>query len=394
MGWGRKYFTGYRSPEEWAEVGLIGDSLSFTTDETVAKLGIGYIKDQRAECAMDTAIRFTLLNAGENGEITAKQMLNHHTRLASLFEAGLVADGWYIDDEGKRQTHFPASFIGSKELWRYDTGWSGRSFKLSNSGYTSSDYRKIWESEEGFQPVHLKGHERALANSVDDKEVLKHINKSLNRMVKSGKAIQVTAGRGRTFRWNKWGWLDKYRQKHLVSVAKQRKLGDVVNGWVYTKGQVTEQYGVEICSHEWEPVETVYRYIVQQESPRVRQNRKWTGDKYQTFEEIVWSSATLPYFFTDEAEALEVAEELNGSTFPRKGMGIRVNGQIVPPRHTVSKRHITMRVKGDADIEDYMEPLEMYKRIQLGNFQIAGELNGLLINSIEKKYGSITQKEE
>tara|TARA_R100000353_G_scaffold52727_1_gene42036 strand:+ start:2433 stop:3692 length:1260 start_codon:yes stop_codon:yes gene_type:complete len=419
MGWGRKYFTGYRDPEVWAEVGLMGDSLSFTTDETVTKLGIGYIKDQRAECPMDTAIRFTLLNAGENGEITAKQMLNHHTRLASLFEAGLVADGWYIDDEGKRQrgwvfhkdgvrlhwnritshyarnqTHFPASFIGSKELWRYDTGWSGRSFKLSNSGYMSSDYRKIWESEEGFQPVHLKGHERALANSVDDKEVLKHINKSLNRMVKSGKAIQVTAGRGRTFRWNKWGWLDEYRQKHLVSVAKQRKLGDVVNGWVYTKGQVTEQYGVEICSHEWEPVEPVFRYTVKHLSPYVYQSGQWNGNGYELVEYIDWSSVALPYFFTDEAEALEVAEELNGSAFPRKGMSVRVNGQIVAPKHTVSKHEVTMRVKGDADIEDYMEPLEMYKRIQLGNFQIADELNDLLINNIKKKYGSIIQKEE
>ena len=53
MGWGRKYFTGYRDPEVWAEVGLMGDSLSFTTDETVTKLGIGYIKDQRAECPME-----------------------------------------------------------------------------------------------------------------------------------------------------------------------------------------------------------------------------------------------------------------------------------------------------------------------------------------------------
>jgi hypothetical protein len=75
-------------------------------------------------------------------------------------------------------------------------------------------------------------------------------------------------------------------------------------------------------------------------------------------------------------------------------MGVRVNGQIVPPKHIVTKQDITMRVKGDADIEDYMEPLEMYKRIQLGNFQIADELNGLLINTIEKKYGSIIQKEE
>lgn len=422
----RKYFTGYRSPQVWAEVGLIGDSLSFTTDETVSKLGIGYIKDQRAECPMDTAIRFTLLNAGENGEITAKQMLNHHTRLASLFEAGLVADGWYVDDEGKRQrgwvfhkdgvrlhwnriasyydyghAHFPASFIDSKQLWRYDTGWSGRSFRLYNQGYySSSDYTKLWESEEGFQPVHLKGHERAMANSVDDKEVLKHINKSLNRMVKSGKAIQVTAGRGRTFRWNMWGWLDEYRQKHLVSVAKQRKLGDVVNGWVYTKGVVTEQYGVEICHHEWVPAESVFRYYVQHQSPSLYRGREWNPNgqngygQYETVEKIKWAAVTLPYFFTDEAEALEVAEELNGTTFPRKGMGVRVNGQIVPPKHIVAKYNIEMRVKGDADIEDYMEPLEMYKRIQLGNYQIADELNSLLIQPIEKKYGSIIRKEE
>ena len=233
-----------------------------------------------------------------------------------------------------------------------------------------------------------------MANSVDDKEVLKYINKSLNRMVKSGKAIQVTAGRGRTFRWNKWGWLDEYRQKHLVSVAKQRKLGDVVNGWVYTKGQVVEMYGVEICHHEWEPAEPVSRYIVYHNSPYVNRSSLWTGNGYKTVEEIKWQSVALPYFFTDEAEALEVAEELNGSAFPRKGMGVRVNGQIVAPKHTVSKQDIKMRVKGDADIEDYTEPLEMYKRIQMGNFQIAKELNDLLINKVEKKYGSIIQKEE
>ena len=88
------YFTGYRDPEVWADLGLIGDSLSFTTDETVTKLGIGYIKSRDEEGAMDTAVRFTLLNAGENGEINAKQMLNHHTRLAALIEAGLLAYGW------------------------------------------------------------------------------------------------------------------------------------------------------------------------------------------------------------------------------------------------------------------------------------------------------------
>ena len=103
MGWGSMYFTGYRSPTEWAELGLMGDKLSFTDDDTVNKLGIGYIKNQTRECAMDTAVRYTLLNAGENGEINAKQMLNQHTRLAALVEEGIVADGWYEDNEGTKQ---------------------------------------------------------------------------------------------------------------------------------------------------------------------------------------------------------------------------------------------------------------------------------------------------
>jgi len=102
MGWGSMYFTGYRNPTVWAELGMMGDKLSFTNDDTVNKLGLGFIKAQDDECAMDTAVRYTLLNAGENGEINAKQMLNQYTRLAALVEEGIVADGWYMGDEEKK----------------------------------------------------------------------------------------------------------------------------------------------------------------------------------------------------------------------------------------------------------------------------------------------------
>ena len=100
---GSMYFTGYRSAATWADMGLIGDRLSFTDDEVITKLGLGYIQDPSAECAMDTAIRYELLNAGQDGEISAKQILNHRTQLAALIEAGIVADGWYKDEEGEFQ---------------------------------------------------------------------------------------------------------------------------------------------------------------------------------------------------------------------------------------------------------------------------------------------------
>ena len=81
------YFTGYRDGKVWADLGLIGNRLSFTDDEIITKLGLGYITHEKVECAMDTAIRYELLNAGTDGEISAKQMLNPRTRLAALFEA-------------------------------------------------------------------------------------------------------------------------------------------------------------------------------------------------------------------------------------------------------------------------------------------------------------------
>ena len=418
------YFTGYRKPKVWANLGLIGESLSFTTDDTVTKLGIGYIRSREVECAMDTAVRFTLLNAGENGEINAKQMLNQHTRLAALIERGLAADGWYLDDDERKQrgwvfhedgirlhwnrissrwshdnTQFNASYLGATELWQYDKGWSGRSWMLRDHGDPARrDYRKLWESEDGFYPIPLVGNERMAMNMLEDKEVLKCINQSLNRMVKSGKAIQVTAGRGRTFRWNKWGWLDEYRQKHLVTMAKQRKLGDVVNGWEFTKGQVSNMFGVEICDHEWHPVSPVKYFSVTQKVPTIEQDRYgWYNHDENRWEQSTKLSShhiQLPYFFMDKTEAQAVVDELNTHTYPRKGIGIRSNGELLTPSHELTENEVCMSVRGEVMIEDYMHPDEMFKRIQLSAPEISKKLNALLKNEVSKHYGSMIEKEK
>jgi hypothetical protein len=235
-------------------------------------------------------------------------------------------------------------------------------------------------------------------NLLEDKEVLKCINQSLNRMAKSGKAIQVTQGRGRTFRWNKWGWLDEYRQKHLVTMAKARKLGDVVNGWEFTKGKITNIHGVEICDHEWHPVSPVSYFTVEQTIPSVAQNIYGEYDhneqRWITTMEIKWHNARLPYFLMNEGEAQEIVDELNSHSYPRKGMGIRFNGELLTPTHKVVEVSAPMTVRGEVMIEDYMHPDEMYKRIQLSAPDIAEELNALLKEKVNKKYGNMTQKEE
>ena len=416
MGWGSMYFTGYRKPEVWAKLGMMGDKLSFTNDDTVNKLGLGYIKAQGDECAMDTAVRYTLLNAGENGEINAKQMLNQHTRLAALVEEGIVADGWYKDDEDEKQrawvyhedgirlhwnqvgssysydnTHFSANVLGKGIVDKYDSGYSGRGWSLRAGREDYHNYRndlqKHWEGD-SFTLIPLMQNIRAMSHYLEDKVVLRAINKSLNRMVKSGKAVQVTAGRGRTFRWNAWSWLDEYRQKHLVTMAKQRKLGDKVNGWEYTKGQVTNMYGVEVCDHEWRPVEKVTTFFLYMQIPKW--GRYWD---FYGYDHTQTTEVQLPHLFFDEEEAQNVADEMNQHSYPRTGLSIRKDGKTLIPVVKVLSQDYKMTVDGTADIESYAEPLEMFKQMQLGSPSMYNQLHEMLREAPKKFAGSVKTEE-
>lgn len=369
MGWGHSpKFYAYRSADVWQSIGVTGDRLSFTDDETVTKLGMGYIANQGYECAMDAAVRFTLLNAGENATLSAKQMLNQHTRLAALIEENIMADGWYRKEDGSptrgwvvatdfrelwqnamcsewdlNKTHFPASCIATAEEVA-DENYTRYWWNRATAGSRWNRPIIAWK-DNLLTTVPLKGNERTLTNHLEDKVVLRAINKSLNRMVKSEKAVQVTAGRGRTFRWDAWGWLDGIRNKRLVTMAKQRKLGDIVNGWKFTKGRVTTTYGVEVCEHAWEPVEGFNWYRVRIQG--------WAG------------SLTLNSFFFDKSEAqayIETLPELpNGGHAMRKEDGVAHKMQ-----YTVDKCNASFILKPELMVEELPTPIEMFKRTQLG----------------------------
>tara|TARA_Y100000004_G_scaffold64976_1_gene72960 strand:- start:7176 stop:8468 length:1293 start_codon:yes stop_codon:yes gene_type:complete len=377
---GSMYFTGYRSAETWASMGLIGDRLSFTDDEVITKLGLGYIQNPSAECAMDTAIRYELLNAGQDGEISAKQMLNHRTKLAALIEAGIVADGWYRDDEGAfqrdwvfderfvrlhynsisgsygyKQTHFAAGLLEEeKELKLY------KKYGLREGDYWY--YGEVIETIQGpLQTKPVKGNERMLTHVMDDKETLRYINKALNRMVKSEKAVQVTKGRGRTFRWDAWQWLDTVRNRHLVSESKKRKVGDTVNGWIYTQGNTTMHFGVPVHQHWWQPVEAPKLYFVYLNSKRVGAGSYYSGWKPTTQDD----SCKLPYFFTSKSEAFELCNRLNEqmslrvdpSNFLIKYIDDDFNVTTDEPQFAVSSLEYDYRIDMNAVVEDYDEPL-------------------------------------
>ncbi len=245
----------------------------------------------------------------------------------------------------------------------------------------------MWEGD-SFTLIPLMQNIRAMSHYLEDKVVLRAINKSLNRMVKSGKAVQVTAGRGRTFRWNKWGWLDEYRRKHLVTLAKQRKLGDKVNGWEYTKGQVTNMYGVEVCDHEWRPVEGITAFFLYMNVPRL--NNYW---EYHGYDKTETTTVQLPHLFLDKEEAQNVADEMNQHSYPRAGLSIRLDGTTLMPSITVKGINYQMTVDGTAEIESYVEPLEMFKQMQFGSPSIYEQVTMLLRDYPSKFAGSMKTEE-
>lgn len=377
----RMYFTGYRYGNEWAELGLIGDRLSFTDDEVITKLGLGYITHDKVECAMDTAIRYELLNAGTDGEISAKQMLNSRTRLAALFEAGIVVDGWYKDDEGNlhRAWVFQEDDYNQLHNNRVSSSYAHDNVQFNAALLDSSntiylrqrekltDYDYSWRGKliskiQGpLKTLPFLGNERLLTNLLEDKVVLRYINKALNRMTKSGKAVQVTAGRGRTFRWNAWGWLDDIRNKHLVSESKKRKVGDTVNGWVYTQGDKQEYFGVPIYQHWWQPKEELKVYKIKLVCDSVN-SYGYNGNTMST------NKAVLPFFFMEKSGAKNVADTLNASfehfanpaNYVIKQIDEDFN-MIAPDIHYGVYSFVQeFRIDANAEVEEYDEPAAAY----------------------------------
>ena len=375
------YFTGYRDGQIWADLGLIGGRLSFTDDEVVTKLGLGYITHNKVECAMDTAIRYELLNAGTDGEISAKQMLNPRTRLAALFEAGIVADGWYKDDENNFQRAWVFQEDEYNQLhhnhvssaWSHDNvQFNANLLDVSDTIYlrqreklTNYDYSwrggLISEIQGPLKTLPFSGNERLLTNLLEDKIVLRYINKALNRMTKSGKAVQVTAGRGRTFRWDAWGWLDDIRNKHLVSESKKRKVGDTVNGWVYTQGDKQEYFGVPIYQHWWQPKEELKVYKIKLICDSVNTS-SYYGNTMST------NKATLPFFFMEKDGAQNVAGTLNASlehfTDPANYVIKQIDedfNMIAPDIHYGVYSFVQeFRIDANAEVEEYDEPAAAY----------------------------------
>ena len=216
---------------------------------------------------------------------------------------------------------------------------------------------------------------RQMIDSVDDKLVLRLMNKSLTRMVKSGRVSQVSSGRGRMFEWKHWEWLELIRHRILASNAKARKIGDVVNGWVYTKGNITESFGMEICDHEWVAEEQVTTYRVRVKHQVSSRHHAWSRGGY--YEGTQTNEYIVPIIFWTIGEANGYAARVRQQYVPLD-TGLPLYREVTEdfdvltstPTVEVIERKIELRkfsVEGTATIEDYDTPMQMYRAMQQGN---------------------------
>jgi len=277
--------------------------------------------------------------------------------------------GRHVDDEQFCTVHNPKNFWNRE--WVFGSGKDKGRTLYANQPISHYERNKTQMGKDiNLTLSKFVDHKRQLIQEVNDKEVLRHMNKSLTRMCKRGTVRQVSHGRGRMFEWTAWSWLENIRTRILASNAKQRKIGDEVNGWKYTTGRTTESFGMEIHDHDWKPVEEVCVWRVQVTLPSI---------DYYNRQNL--TSMKLPIIFFDKDSAIvhkNKLEAINTILYPSD----EDNSNSVPisryvdddynvtsqlGNYVVVKEAIKMSVDGIAMIEDYDDPATMFKRIQMSN---------------------------
>lgn len=473
-------FEKHRKAETWYELGLMGDSLSYTDEEILTVQALGYTKHTAGVCnPMDVAVLYSIVNEGESVELTAKDMLNDYTRLAYLFEEGRIIDGYLnvegsVECDGFHNQHNLKNYWQSSKLsynlsiinslvelkridliekhaqvlcgWNRDKSGEAHAFNhyeaikaLANDTadldwtfhvYIKSRYitngtisnvslgdgrwinkhgicndtsvdkpcaihnihgstKRVWVHTEYFNILHhgnfptsqssfkphsshviddtveyIKDSNRAYTNIVEDKYILRSINKSLNRMLKRCVILQTTEGRGRKFKWfdSKWQQVQNQRMKIMASNSKKRKLGDVVNGWEYYKMDTTKSFGMEIVTYGWKPQVQLEYFNVKMTGNKIYGND--IGKQYYDtcMGKIFYDESTAESFVNSLSEMLS---SLHGGINKFNTLDEDFDTHPILPSLIVKRRTPTYRISAEADVESYTTPQQVMKQHHL-----------------------------
>ena len=142
---------------------------------------------------------------------------------------------------------------------------------------------------------------RSLSHAVDEKQVVRYISKSLQRMLKRSDNIVAKHGEGRnaTFSWSDWSWLADLTSQIKGTNSKKRKEHEIANGWIYTKVNSRTSFGHEIADFVWRPADEILEYGVKVNG--------WINARYTWNTTETAPMAGLRFASTEQAKAFIVA---------------------------------------------------------------------------------------
>ena len=262
----------------------------------------------------------------------------------------------------------------------YDTLWSREKGDAAvHSGWNHNGVKQNTTTISPASVTLWKDVSRTLANTVDTKLVLKQINASLRRMTaRNNNIVNKTGERNvATYCWKEWAWLAVMQSEIANTSKKNRKAGDIVNGWKYTKYDVRKSFGHEIAKFKWIPAnddDTKLYYV------------SVKGNSY-------YSDAVLPYKFNTKAEAVQfkayislMAEKCGANSFSMQWdatlgkMNVHDNSKL-----TVRTDENILWMTLDKDPEELLSPAECIKHVYFGTPQ----QNKLAREQVEPMSGSV-----
>ena len=280
----------------------------------------------------------------ETGVITTKKKVCAHHDGARIkgwaFFQTPGTDGSSIDD-------YKELFLAGRCAYRWNDNQL-RDYFVDSKSWVS------WETKR-----------RSLIRQVDVREVKKLINKSLSRMLKRNDNVVHKEGlrSSAVFSWSDWEWLADITSYIRQTRSKNRKEGDVHNGWSFTAVNKRMSYGMEISDFVWRAADDSdlkyykFQVVSKKRNPYSWQSNKWVSLNCMTSEDL--------RIFMSRDEAQQAGDLMmrtlneSGGIMPRR---VYVEGEFEPLSDSevkVTSSQCEFTMNGDIEPEEYLSPKEI-----------------------------------
>jgi hypothetical protein len=190
---------------------------------------------------------------------------------------------------------------------------------------------------------------RGMSQAVPEGQVISDIRDSLARMLKRNDNIVSKAGRGKNskHKWSDWGWLAEMSAYVKNTSSKNRKEGDVENGWKYSKVRSRRSFGHEIADFVWKPVDEIKDFLVGRQEPN-----DWGASSIMSNLRFSTKQQCIDFM-----SAVAQAHIDNGGHYKKRThQGLDKNDD---GKWSIRSNTIEIVMHGRVDPEDYLSPQEV-----------------------------------